>query len=313
MTHDDENSPTVAKLAGALGAMVREVMAEIRPRLVEAALTGDRGESRNDRHEDNFLSRYDLWMHEEYRRRISEIIPSFVYASEEADPQIIGEDPDPDLCVLVDPLDTSEMAVRGLFGYTHILVYSRALARPIAAIIGDIFHHIQLYLAARGEDGVDRAHVVTADGHTRQLRVRPAKPLNEALITNYMMRPAERFTKLAGQRRLIEALSEPAADGKARGRIGVDFGSISLCHVAAGMTDATAEFAKGFAIWDLAPDHYILHAAGSTVTDPDGNPIPLDAGFTTLADINKAMKQRQKFIAAPDAALATAIQEALGT
>lgn len=313
MTHEDENEPTVAKLAGALGKLVREVMAEIRPRLVEAALTGDRGESRNVRHEDNFLSRHDMWMHEEYRRRVAELLPSFVYASEEADPQVIGDDPDPDLCVLVDPLDTSEMAVRGLFGYTHILVYSRSLARPIAAVVGDIFHHIQLYLAALGEDGIDRAYVVTADGKTRELLVRPANPLSEALLTNYMMRPAERFMKLAGQHRLIEALAEAAAKGKARGRIGVDFGSISLCHVAAGMTDATAEFAKGFAIWDLAPGHYILHAAGGTVIDLDGQPVPLDAGLTTLADIGKAMNQRKKFIAAPDASLAAQIREALDT
>jgi len=313
MAHEDENKPTVAKLAGALGNMVREVMAEIRPQLVEAALTGDRGESRNLRHEDNFLSRHDMWMHEEYQRRLAELLPSFVYASEEADPQVIGDDPDPTLCVLVDPLDTSEMAVRGLFGYTHILVYSRSLARPIAAVVGDIFHHIQLYLAALGEDGVDRAYVVTADGKTSELQVRPVESLNEALITNYMMRPAERFTKLADQHRLIEALAEPATDGKARGRIGVDFGSVSLCHVAAGMTDATAEFAKGFAIWDLAPGHYILQAAGGTVIDLDGQPLPLDAGFTTLGDIGKAMNQRQKFIAAVDASLAAQIREALDT
>jgi myo-inositol-1(or 4)-monophosphatase len=62
------------------------------------------------------------------------------------------------------------------------------------------------------------------------------------------------------------------------GRIGVDFGSISLCHVAAGFTDATIEFAKGFAIWDLAPGHYILPAAGSTILAFVGEPCPSTAG-----------------------------------
>jgi myo-inositol-1(or 4)-monophosphatase len=123
------------------------------------------------------------------------------------------------------------------------------------------------------------------------------------------MRPAERFARLAHQHRLIGALAEPSDDGKARGRIGVDFGSISLCHIAAGMTDA--ELAKGFAVWDLALGHYILHAAGGTVIDLSGRPVALDAGFTTLADIGKAMKQRQKFIAAPDAVLAAEILAAL--
>jgi myo-inositol-1(or 4)-monophosphatase len=143
----------------------------------------------------------------------------FVYASEEAEPEVIGDDSDPDLCVLVDPLDTSEPAVRALHGYTHVLVYSRALRRPVAAVVGDIYHHVQLYLAARHDDGTDRASFVTRD-----------------------------------------ALSRPSPDGSKRGRIGVDFGSVSLCHVAAGFTNATVEFAKGFAIWDLAPGHYITTA-----------------------------------------------------
>ncbi|WP_269440625.1 hypothetical protein [Micromonospora tarapacensis] len=35
----------------------------------------------------------------------------------------------------------------------------------------------------------------------------------------------------------MNALDRPAEDGKRRGRIGVDFRSVSLCHVAAGFTD----------------------------------------------------------------------------
>jgi myo-inositol-1(or 4)-monophosphatase len=132
----------VPDLARNLAVLVREAMAELRPRLVEAALSGQHDESLNLRHEDNFLSVYDLWMHKRYKELIGKYIPSFIYASEEADPEVIGDRPDPDLVILVDQLDTSELAVRGLCGYTHILAYSRSLARPIAAIVGDIFHHI---------------------------------------------------------------------------------------------------------------------------------------------------------------------------
>ncbi|MBI3688211.1 MAG: hypothetical protein HY241_12905 [Actinobacteria bacterium] len=301
----------LAPLAQQVSAMVRQVMTEIRPKLVEAALSGNRGESRNLRHADNFLSVHDLWMHRRYRELLTGSLESFVYGSEEAEPQVIGDDPDPDLCVLVDPLDTSELAVRGLNGYTHLMVYSRALARPVVSVVGDIFHHIQLYVGARDDAGVDHAHVITADGQSTPLGPSTPKKLAESLVTNYLMRPEERFVPLAGQHELVQALSQPGPDGKARGRIGVDFGSVGLCHVAAGLTDAMIEFARGFAIWDLSPGHYILHAAGGTVVDLHGDPIPLDCGFQSLDDIALAMNGRQKFVAAGSSELAQEIVRAL--
>jgi hypothetical protein len=42
-------------------------------------------------------------MHRRYRDLLAPILRSFVYASEEAEPEVIGDNPDPDLCVLVDP------------------------------------------------------------------------------------------------------------------------------------------------------------------------------------------------------------------
>jgi myo-inositol-1(or 4)-monophosphatase len=292
------------ELAQRVADVVKTVMDEARPKLVHAALSGERGENRNVRHRDNFLSVHDLWAHRRYKELLHEHIDSFVYASEEAEPDVVGEDPDPDLVVLVDPLDTSELAVRALHGYTHVLVYSRALARPVVAVVGDIFHHVQLYIAARDADGHDRAFVHTADSERHQLGPRPAKTLAESLLTNYMMRPAERFLPLASQTRLLRAMSERTADGKNRGRIGVDFGSVGLCHVAAGFTDAMLEFAKGFAIWDLAPGHYVLHSAGGVVLDLTGEPISLDYDLHSLADIANAMNGRRKFVAAGSTKLA---------
>ncbi|WP_343951532.1 inositol monophosphatase family protein [Nonomuraea longicatena] len=302
--------PCLSGIGRQLVGLVATVIRELRPQLVEAALSGDRSERRNVRHASNFLSAYDLAMHERYRRLLAEILPSFVYVSEEADPEVIGDDPDPDLCVLVDPLDTSEMAVRALCGYTHVLVYSRSLARPIAAVVGDIFHHLQIYVAARDDDGVDRAFVFTQEGASHSLELTRSAPLAEALVTNFFMKP-ERFTSLAGQTGLVEALGRPSTDGSSRGRIGVDFGSIGLCHVAAGFSDAMVEFAKGFATWDLAPGHYILHAAGGVVLDLGGDAIPMEYGFGTLTDIAKAMANRYKFVAASGLPLAREILTSL--
>jgi myo-inositol-1(or 4)-monophosphatase len=117
--------------------------------------------------------------------------------------------------------------------------------------------------------------------------------------------------RLARQERLISALSEPGADGKSRGRIGVDFGSVGLCHVAAGFSEAMVEFAKGFAIWDLAPGHHILHAAGGAVLDLQGNPISMDYGLDSLDDIAEAMNGRRKFVAAGSEELAREILSTL--
>jgi myo-inositol-1(or 4)-monophosphatase len=298
------SQPPLPELTQRVADVVRVVLDEARPKLVHAALSGDRGESRNQRHADNFLSVHDLWAHGRYRELMREQIPSFVYASEEAEPLVIGPHSDPDLVVLVDPLDTSELAVRGLNGYTHVLVYSRSLARPVVAVVGDIFHHIQLYVAARDDDGRDRAYILTADSQRRPLGPPAPKTLTDSLVTNYLMRPTERFVPLARQTRFLHALGLPGEDGKSRGRIGVDFGSVGLCHVAAGFTDAMVEFAKGFAIWDLSPGHYILHAAGGVVLDLSGEPIPLDYNLHSLKDIAAAMNGRRKFVAAGTAKLA---------
>jgi myo-inositol-1(or 4)-monophosphatase len=302
----------IPNLAQRIASLVRQLMGEIRPQLIQAALTGSRAENENLRHADNFLSDFDLWMHQRYKELLVEHIPSFVYASEEADPEIVGDEADPDLCVLVDPLDTSEMAVRGLYGYTHIMVYSRVRARPVVAVVGDIFHYVQLYIAADDGHGNDRAFVITSDGAEHALdHTRSRVPLSEALVTNYLMRPDQRFQPLAHQQEFLRALSAPDENGKSKGRIGVDFGSIGLCHVAAGFSDAMIEFAKGFAIWDLIPGHYILHAAGGTVADLSGKPIPLDYDLYSLVDINNAMNRRQKFIAARTTGLVDEIQSTL--
>lgn len=122
--------PDLPDLAHNLARLVVTVISEIRPRLIEAALSGEHAESRNLRHSDNFLSAHDLWMHNRYRQLLTDYLPSYIYASEEADPQLIGDDPDPDLCVLVDPLDTSENRRRKFVAATDL-----TLAHDILKVI----------------------------------------------------------------------------------------------------------------------------------------------------------------------------------
>lgn len=311
----DSALSTQSSLADRVVEVVRQIISEIRPKLVEAALTGHHGETDNRRHADNFLSVHDVWLHGRYRDLLSEALPPFFYASEEAEPEVVGGSAaeTPDLCIFVDPLDTSELAVRGLLGYTHILVYSRALAQPVVAVVGDLFHHVQLYVAFQNQNGQDVAYLSTAgpDPVLQRLRVRSGRKLSEALVTNYLMRPQERFLPLAQKHKFLEALGQPSADGKSWGRIGVDFGSVGLCHVAAGFTDAMVEFAKGFAVWDLYPGQYILRAAGGCVIDLNGKELPLRREVESIEDIASLMNGRQTFVAAGNVELAEEIRRAL--
>jgi myo-inositol-1(or 4)-monophosphatase len=294
-------------------SVVQDVITEIRPRLIEGAIRRSVHEDVNLRHPGNYLSEFDVYLHNRYRQLFSEVLDSFVYLSEEGDPTVVGNVSnldEPDLCVLVDPLDTSELAVRALLGYTHVLIFSRKLARPVAAVVGDFFHEVQMFCAYRAEEGKNVAFATSREGKEWPLHVRPGKKLAASLVTNYSMRPAERFSMLARQTRLVERLSD-AVDGRRNGRIGVDFGSIGLCHVAMGTTDAMVEFAKGFAAWDLLPGQYILEAAGGVVLDLLGNQINVVSGFQKSNELGVLMNKRIKFVAAADEFLAREIIESL--
>jgi len=63
-------------LAVNLAQVTKDAIAEIRPRLIDSAFSGVRGESENVRHEDNFLSVHDLWMHQHYKESVHRCIPS---------------------------------------------------------------------------------------------------------------------------------------------------------------------------------------------------------------------------------------------
>lgn len=309
----------IHRVARACVHAVSTVLDTYRPRLLDAALTHDHQAVGNARHADNFLSAIDLELHDRYRDLLAQEVGDLVYLSEEGDPEAIGADPD--LVILVDPLDTSELAVRGLHGYTHLLAYSRSLATPVAAVVGDFFHEIDLYTATVADDDA-RATLRTRAGATHRLTINPTPPDGRLLVTNYSMRPTQRFRPLAHQARLLGALSTGFDDLSAsaaprgptgdRSRIGVDFGAIGLCHIASGATDAFIEFAKGFALWDLLPGKLILEAAGGVVCDLDGSPLPWPAdAFTDLYAMSEALTTRQAFIAASTRDLAQALAEAI--
>jgi len=281
--------------------------------LIQMAISGDRKKIHNPRHEDNFLSEIDMKLHSEYRVKMSEVFPSFIYASEEGDPQVYPTHHKglPEFLIIVDPLDTSELAIRGLCGYTHILVYSLKEQAPIVSVVGDMFHQVRFFYAFRDDRGKDNAFLMTRDGIVSKIKSSKEKYLHKALVTNYLMRPRERFSVIAKQQAFLKSLARKNEKGNEIGRIGVDFGSIGLCHIAAGFTDGMIEIAKGFKLWDLIPGHYILHAAGGFVSSLDGKKIPLDLNFHNFSNIKLSMEKRKKFVAAGNMSLLELLLESL--
>jgi myo-inositol-1(or 4)-monophosphatase len=304
---------TEEMIAKSLIKIVCDFTAKYSGILVQMAVANDRKEIINKRHPDNFASQIDVELHNEYLAKLSEVLPSFILVSEEGEPQIYplnSVDP-PEFLVIIDPLDTSELAVRGLCGYTQVLVYSLKEQIPIAGVVGDMFHTIQVYYAFRDPQGNDHAFLMTRDRNVLQIRSSQETNLHKALVTGYSMRPQDRFRKIAEQNTLLDALAQPDENGQQRGRIGFDFGSMGLCHVAAGFTDAMIEIAKGFCIWDLFPGQYILHAAGGITASLDGSVLPLNLNIHGFDDAGKLMGKRQKFVAAGNSTLLNSILKTL--
>jgi myo-inositol-1(or 4)-monophosphatase len=302
---NDKNERTAKSLI----AIVNDIMTRYSDTLIRMAVAGNRAELDNKKHKDNFLSEIDLEIHFEYRTRLSQVLPAFIYASEEGDPQICpsGYGDWPEFAVIVDPLDSSELAVRGLHGHTQVLVYSLKEQIPIVSLVGDMFHDIRLFYAFRDQNGSDRAFLMMRSAEELSIKSSQEKNLHEALVTSYSMRPRQRFLNIAEQRAFLDTLARQNEKGQEKGRIGVDFGSIGLCHVAAGFTDAMIEVSKGFTLWDLFPGQYILHAAGGIVTSLAGKELPLNLGLHNLSDVKQAMEKRQKFVAAGNLTLSKAI------
>src|SRR5690606_12136289 len=146
------------------------------------------------------------------------ILPSFIYASEEGNPvqHSLDSSTDVKIVVVVDPMDMSELAVRGLNGYTQIIIFSMERRRPVVAVVGDMFHEIRSFCAYQEQDGRDVAFLKTRSGVFRNLRVSTETELQRSLITSYLMRPEERFNRIARERLFLNTLNEKDVDGERR-------------------------------------------------------------------------------------------------
>lgn len=245
-----------------------------------------------------------------YRKHLKSIFNNFIYLSEESNPFVVGNKKleDVDRILIVDPLDTSEMAVRGLVGWTHLVVLDKPSGDILASIVGDFFHPLRIFYALKGKTG---AYVRTCGGNVVMLHHSEEKSLRHALVTSFTMKPNERFLRLSMERALLNAISEKDEKGWRLGRIGLSFGSIGMCQVAAGVTDAFVEVAKGFQLWDLLPGLFILRQAGGVILDPEGSDVYSQLEFRSMDQISALMQTRKKFVASGTGELARQILASL--
>jgi len=286
--------------------LVSKAIDKYRDEFVKMAIHKTHGELKNERHLDNFLSHMDLELNRYYRTGLKNILNNYMFVSEESDPEIVNQTSELKYLVIVDPLDTTELAVRALNGYTQLIIYDIPLRKPIMAVVGDFFHEIKLYYAHCEADG-DHAYLQTRSNIVYNISPSSVSEAKNALITNFFMKPSDRFSDFASKDKLLSVLSEKPK----RGRIGLDFGSIGLCHVASGSTDAFIEFSKGFYLWDLLPGSYILQSSGGVVRDNSGEDIDISFPLDNLPGIKNTLNQRIKFVAASNASLGNSISNVL--
>jgi myo-inositol-1(or 4)-monophosphatase len=171
---------------------------------------------------------------------------------------------------VVDPLDGT---INFLYGFPAWAV-SVALEDADGAVVGVVHSpiHGETFCAVRGEGAS-----VLSSGGRQPLRVRPERPLDQALVaTGFSYEPARR----AVQADVISALLPRARDIRRAGAAAID-----LAWVAAGRVDAF--FERGLQRWDWAAGRLlVLEAGGSVAWLDDGWPgIVVASGDDLLAEL----------------------------
>jgi myo-inositol-1(or 4)-monophosphatase len=171
---------------------------------------------------------------------------------------------------VVDPLDGT---INFLYGFPAWAV-SVALEDADGAVVGVVHSpiHGETFCAVRGEG----ASLLSA-GERQPLRVRPERPLDQALVaTGFSYEPARR----AVQADVISALLPRARDIRRAGAAAID-----LAWVAAGRVDAF--FERGLQHWDWAAGRLLVVEAGGSVAwlDEGWPGIVVASGDDLLAEL----------------------------
>jgi fructose-1,6-bisphosphatase/inositol monophosphatase family enzyme len=228
------------------------------------------------------------------------------------------------ILVLIDPVDGTSSAKRGLDGSTLISFFDRYTGL-CAAVMGDIFRRT-IYWRKAGDSTkamvIKHSQDPTYDflstvaggvmpmGEPLELKPSKQQSLQGASLNIYMGKP-ERIIKAY---EIGKALWNPHLGIKEIFSFGGSLGSV---RVGQGLWDASIEIAKGFRPWDFLPGAFLAQGAGATVVDMEGHdltfgPEILNEDYIKAKFEGEALEAcRKKFIVASTKELATQIVEIL--
>ena len=182
--------------------------------------------------------------------------------SEEAGDIMIGEEDEPDVSIILDPLDGTYNAAFGIPFYS----VSIAIAKPDLSDVsfgyvtnlanGDTYH------AGSGKGAYLNGKSISPSDNSE---------IHDFCISAYGYRPhVERTSILCKGVRRIRILGSVA---------------LELCYVASGRMDAFVDVRRALRLTDVAAGNFILEKAGGMVSNELGDPLKLPNGLMNRVDM----------------------------
>lgn len=178
--------------------------------------------------------------------------------------------------VIVDPLDRTASAVRGIAGFASMTVGSFSYG-PLVSVVFSLFdQYVNCYYAITGQG----ARVKFRDGTSQPISPATTTDLRGACLAAYVGRPV-RLAGLTAHEHLLDRHEPESTFVNASGCYG-------FCLVASSQVDAFIEVAKGYAWHDIVSGAHILREAGGVVKSPDFSdlPDPLDPNVTEVSEVS---------------------------
>jgi len=182
---------------------------------------------------------------------------------------ILDLSPSPDFILFLDPIDGTDMAIRGYpLCSISLSLHDIDTMKTMLAVIGDIFQKKIYYASKKGAF------------FKKQNKITPLKPstvrkIDDAMIVSYAAK-SYRLLSLLDQKKLLSKVKLFFNYG----------GPLDIARVGEGTVDAFIEFEKGFKVIDYSAGIFIAKMAGAVATDLNGLEINLP----------RELNSRQKFL-----------------
>jgi fructose-1,6-bisphosphatase/inositol monophosphatase family enzyme/transcriptional regulator with XRE-family HTH domain len=172
---------------------------------------------------------------------------------------------------IIDPLDRTAEAIRGIAGFSNITIGSLTHG-PLVSVVFCLFdQYVSCYYAIAGQG----AWVKFRNGSSQPIFPSGTKNLEGACLAAYVGRPS-RLTGFTVYADLLEhhGVESPFVNAS---------GCYGFCLVASSQVDAFIEVTKGYAWHDIVAGEHILREAGGVIKDLDFRdlPDPLSTGVSS--------------------------------